>query len=276
LLRLYLPGDIKRVIVWASLFSAVFGIGLALSFLPGFKDGTRPAAAFFAAALVCLSVYAVQFRDYSYHLIPASTFFWLGLGQLLLCPFRRLLPPAPAVIFCLTALSIAGYTLYPAASYPTRQQMAELPLTRIVASCGPDCGMSGLDIWARGAQLVPYYAGKDHASRFSDWWFAPVLMRESALIREDRPNAWPRQDYDRLFKKYASYIAADLGRWPRSIVLVCDKTNLRYFLASPVFAAAWRGYEPIEKINFSYAAFYPANVRGINKSKTCQLYKKFT
>jgi len=262
-LRFYTHGEKEN---WALRQGAQFGLwcfaGIALlSLVKPEAAQKRVALGFFCAALACIAIYVIQLRDYSYQFIPAQFFMCLGGGQLLFLGFRRFLPAA-RYLPC-AAIALGGLLLFPLSSYPTREAMRVLPLTQAVRDCGENCGMAGLGIRVRAAQLVPYYAGKAHASRFSDLWFLPQLQKSKG-----------KEGYEEAFGRYASYLAEDLGNYAGSVLLVCDPAIIRYFEDSEVFAATWALYKRVDEPLFSYMPFYPPERANEFPYLLCSLYQK--
>jgi hypothetical protein len=249
LVKLYVPGE-KNFILFDGLgFSILYLIWILLSLIVETEtpDQARLPVAFLFAAYICLFIYVIQFRIYSYHLLPASMFSWLAGGHILFRFGRQFLSRSTSTLGIIL-LASTGYMLHPVHDYPTRRQIREFPLTRMVASCGPNCGFFYIGDGRLGP-LIPYYAHKAHASRFNGAWFLSALMNQNDLIKAGKPALLTPEQYHRLAERYVGYFVDDMKRYPDSIIMACDKMTdknndfIKYMSSFPVFSSAITRYK---------------------------------
>ncbi len=267
-LKLYLPAarnmivPVYSVILFFIYLDVLMLLGLIERRIDARISLVRP---FVVCAMLCIIPYLVQMKDFRYHALPSLTFLWTGLGLIIFTLARQKLSPGLSAALMIGLFSIAGYAAEPPSSYMTKIQAESQPLTRLVAACGPNCRFTMLDEVVRTTLIAQRYADKESSSRFPSLWFLPRLAS-----LPDGP------DRDRLFHKYAGFLAEDLSSGRPDLIISCNErfNYVGYFSRDDKFARAVRPYGPDGTVGVDYGAFYPEAPRGLLKKYECQIYRR--
>lgn len=165
----------------------------------------------YASALLCLIPYYIQMKGYYNHLIPANSFFLMGLSASLIFRLKKGNPLLP--FLCILGVT---HLLTPLnRQFPTHKEMQELPVAQFLKEkfleqeCTKPCSVftfhTDMEIMPPTAALMGY----TYASRFGSFWPLPDLIK--------KPNT-PKTIQTK--ERYARYIIEDLEYYKPSILLI--------------------------------------------------------
>ena len=203
-------------------------------------------------------IFLLMNKGYAYHLVPFQLFMLIAAGLLL----RAYTP-------WLVVALVAGVLAFPKAYYPSPDFIKGQEVTRIVSECGVDCRFLMLGPPVRAIQHVSYYAGKEHASRFSKVWFI-----EGLLDREKKNSGLKETAI--LRQKYSDMVAEDMGLYRPQIIFVCKNLTdtFAYLSQSPAFADQIKAYRYERTVSFDTIAFFEKPGLQDFKKMPCDLYKR--
>jgi hypothetical protein len=113
--------------------------------------------------------------------------------------------------------------------------------------------------------MTEYYSGKANVSRFPSLWFL-------AALRSMPDNA----ERERLFHKYAQFIAADMDKKRPDILVSCNAQfdYVEYFSRDAEFNRVLAAFKPDGTVSVDYSAYYPEVPRDLLKKYECQIYRR--
>lgn len=263
---------------WASfnildvVFYSYLGLFLvALTFYPRISKGiARDARMFAILGLLALCAYFIMNKGYSYHLIPAGTFFLLAMGILLSAMMQAAGWRGPVPLAWQAAVFSLIVTFMPHPYLPPPDAIRAQPMTRMVAACGEGCRFLVMGGTVRMIQLVSYYSGKEHASRFAKFWIQGLRAEE-----QKRPDD---AGLLAMRQRIARMIAEDMARYRPDLVFVCnDYTDyIPYLSIHPGFVEEMRNYKAEGFVASNKAVYFLRNPQGHGDSYPCAIYKRKT
>ncbi len=165
------------------------------------------------AAAVSAGLFILQGKGVPDHLIPATVFFFCGLGIFLYgWGFSASRNQSFAVFTTLAILSFFAWSVLPINHrILTHDDYRNLELTQLAAKTGPN---ETFCVFSEGMEMIhqaSIYGGAVHASRFPDlWWLHGLLL------------GWEPKD---RIAVYADYTAEDLRRYKPAII--ADQINIQ-------------------------------------------------
>lgn len=205
------------------LFSA--GLGLIACLLTRKPD--KWALFFMLLAALCILPYQVQGKGFYYHALPALVFLMCALALTI----ENMISALPGTILKETIrikaalfmptllLSYFYYAVFFAqGTIPalTHEQYRQMPMTKLVAQAckeKPDCTFFIFNDTTEIIHQTAAYTRKRHASRFSSFWFLPVLSNpENKTLEAEKKNE--------LLGKYSEMIAKDFMRFKPEILII--------------------------------------------------------
>lgn len=258
--------DVRVIVTLSTVFAA--GSILFFVFSRNMDNGKR---AFIGRlpvlSIFCLLPYWLMGRGYFYHLLPAFTIFWVFADAAFFIITRRFSGARPALVLTIAALIFGAYFVRPHPAYPGREEIKNLPLTKMVSSCGPDCSFLLMGASVQETQLIQHYAEKPHASRFPKFWF---------LGYEHAPDEQVAFWHDpAMQEKYTRYVAEDIKKYTPALIIACDKKQsfMKVFTASPAFLEQWRHYSYSGKTGLDKKDYNPVMK---SRVKPCDIYRRRT
>lgn len=176
---------------------------------------------------LCMIPFVVQGKGFYYHMIPAVVFFCCAATLLLNDLIAGLLAKGlkgctaqrTGLYASTLALALALYAIFlPDGKSPalTHAQYREMPFTKlVVGACEnrPDCTFFFFNDMTEIIHQTAVYTEIRHASRFSSFWFLPVLTDpENKTLSPAKK--------EELTKKYGTMVAADLERFKPQILII--------------------------------------------------------
>ena len=206
-INLYIAAPSKFTIIRSVYYGMLCTAGLLLAIVLNNKSWIS--YFLFTAALVSLIPYIVQMRGYTYHLLPAVTFFWCGVAVLSKETLQKFMAPHLSMVlvtFVMTAVAFSASTVR--VYFPTHEKYQELPLAKFLESCEAPCPVFVLNDHIEITHQTALYSHKPWASRFPSFWFMPGIMSSSP------------DDVEKYREKYGQMIAEDLARYQPKILLI--------------------------------------------------------
>ncbi|MBI2234237.1 MAG: hypothetical protein HYU57_04465, partial [Micavibrio aeruginosavorus] len=241
---------------------------MALTFHPRLNGMVREARMFVILGLLALCAYFIMNKGYTYHLIPAETFFLLAMG-LLASPILQVAGwRGPVSLAWQAAVFSLIVTFMPHPYLPSPQTVRAQPMTRMVAECGENCRFLVMGGTVRMIQLVSYYSGKEHASRFAKFWFQGLRAEERKRPGDPALLA--------LRQRIAAMIAEDLARYRPDLVFVCNDhaDYIPYLSVHPGFAEEMRHYKAAGTVASHKAVYFLRKPQKHGDFYPCDLYKR--
>jgi hypothetical protein len=289
--RFYVP---RKDFAAIALMTVRYGAaGLALAAVAAFFVRKSPLpqrnfAAFLGfATLVSLVPYVVQGHGYVYHLQPANTFLWMGMGLLTMMWLRddSKLP----LVSCVVAMAAMVDAAWVASVKdrplpPTHAEYRQLPLVRMAADCGqPHCAVFIFNSNEEIALKISYYAKADLASRFGAYWFLAQMKFEQNELENGRSAGMTRAEIERYRHKFAKMTAEDLARWKPGLALIGrfpimlgeEPFDLpAYFGDDQDFAREWAHYRKTGTVTARYDDYLPDTVRNKGSTLTYDVWRR--
>lgn len=201
----------------------------------------------FLAVMSLLSVipFAVQMKGFSLHMIPYLS---LAIPAVAMVAGFYLLPRYTQRQRCLSlllAFLVAGYGFSLTSPYTTHDDYRNTSVAGLLRDKADD----GFLMQSASTNVViplSVYTGKQHASRFSSFWFVRHLAH--------------RKDAD-LTAYYAKMVAEDLERYKPGVILLyhqpaAEDDVLAVFGGSAAFGEAWDAYRKDGEIVLPRRVFY--------------------
>jgi hypothetical protein len=289
--KFYLPrGDAAAVAMLTLRFAGAAAILLLLlaRMLKKAAPELRALCGFLAAAaMVSLIPFVVQGRGYVYHLLPATSFLWMGLGLWTLLWLRQD-TKKPLLSFGLAMAAIIGVAYIAAVRHqpptPTNDAYRSLKLTRMAAACGqPRCAVFIFNQDEEIAQKIAYYANADYASRFPSYWFLSQLLLEQDRHAHGRPAGMTGAEIEGYRHKFAKMTAEDLARWKPQLALIGSFEVIGgrgpfdfvgWFHADRDFAREWAHYKKTGVVAAPFDDYLPGALRERGSTLTFDVYRR--
>ncbi|MBV1889310.1 MAG: hypothetical protein KUG67_03595, partial [Proteobacteria bacterium] len=183
------------------------------------KNRKRLIITIYSASLLCFIPYFVQFKGYFNHILPANSFFVIGLGMSLI--FRMSVIEKSSIKQI--AYTLISITLFANVFYPvhnkilSKNDMKNMPLTHFLESeCLKPCTFFAFHDSIEIINPTAAHMGYTHGTRFPSTWFLPKIVH-------DLKNAKTQGDVDhthKFKKKYAKYFDEDIKHYEPSILLI--------------------------------------------------------
>lgn len=160
---------------------------------------------------MCMVPYYVQMKGFYNHLLPAYSFFILGLCLSFAFRITKTSKKAPifAVIIplCVAAGVIKIFSPLNT-NFPKQNDIPNLPVaTFLEEHCSKPCTFyafhGDIEIFNPTAARMGY----THATRFPSLWFIPKIFKET-------------DQHEQLKEKYTQFVAEDLNRYKPSVILL--------------------------------------------------------
>jgi hypothetical protein len=214
-------------------------------------------------------IFIMMMKGYAYHLLPCLTFLYIAGLLVVDGLLRRRIRDNAIRIFAL-GLILSGLIIpLPRAFLPGRDDIMKEEITQIVAGCGEDCKFLVMGGTVRAIQLISYYGGKPHASRFPKFWFLEGVVRD-ALYQKDSEN--PLGPY----WKYADMIAEDIDFYKPDIIFSCDYIVRHVPLLSHYesFRKSFAPYRAVRKLSYNFNVFHGNRLAPGREMIPCTLYQR--
>jgi hypothetical protein len=176
----------------------------------------------------------------------------------------------PAIRMLSLSLMASGLMLVlPHSFFPNRDDIIKEEITQIIAGCGDNCKFLLMGGTVRTTQLISYYGGKSHASRFPKFWFLEGLVGDG-LNRETSEN--PLGPYHH----YADMIAEDIDFYKPQIIFSCDYILKHVELLSHYesFRKSFASYKAVRDFSYNYSIFHGHRSGREDMIVPCTLYQR--
>lgn len=202
---------------------------------------------------LCLLVFTIQMKGFTYHLLPFfALFFPLVFTNLAHLP--KLNPP-----IILIAIFIFVYIFSPLRpEYPSHQDYKNNDITDYInANCNQPCSFyimhQNMDIVSQ----IAFYSGHTYATRFPAFWFQPKITEQ------ERP-------------RFAKYIAQDLEKFKPDLILSLqtEKRPLDIFADNPALEKILNQYKKTDELTVDRAFFYKDTKYEFTYELKWDVYKK--
>lgn len=226
----------------------------------------RPFLYFSALSFI---IFIMMFKGYAYHLLPCLTFLYVAL-LLVADGLLRGLIREPVIRMLSLCLIVSGLMLaIPHSFFPERDKIIKEEITQIVAGCGDDCKFLLMGGTVRTTQLISYYGGKPHASRFPKFWFLEGLVGEGLNQKTSENPLGP-------YHHYADMIAEDIDFYKPQIIFSCDYIVKHVELLSHYesFRKNFASYKVVRDFSYNYAVFHGRRPGRADKIVPCTLYQR--
>jgi hypothetical protein len=255
------------------------------TFLPVAVEKRRFVLFLYFSSAVCLIPYAVQARDYWYHLLPALILYVVALAMTVqtLCDHKWTGKPH----WVATGLGaiIAAYILIPLNTiFPSHAQFKNFDITKLVAACPQPCSYFLFNDNIGIIHPTDLYTGRPHASRFSAFWFLPPLYFGLNDDPSDDIIDLPREKLEDLKNKYAKMVGEDFNRYQPKVLLIgrfqLNKESPEifdfpaFFSSDPTFAEAWKNYHFERQITINERDYYRGTALDKDSPVTFDLYRR--
>lgn len=273
--------DVAGTVGYLVNFGAAIGVILLFEArgTPLRGDARLLMTACYALALLCLVPFALQMKGFSYQLIPAGGFFFIGLALSAVGYVERYADgrnPWRVAAFIVGFAALAYIARPPLLAWPSPRDYRTLPLAQeIHRVCGDrPCGVYH---FGETPENIPteFYTGSVHASRFGSPWFLPPLAGSwSGLDAAERA---------RLRLKYATMTGEDLAYYRPDILLIEDNLQFRdeakfdfvtWFSAAPAFTDAMRHYRPDGRLTYDRGRYYGGTPYAAHKTLSFDVYRR--
>ncbi len=193
-------------------------------------------------AVAALIPFIAQGLGYAYHLLPATTLMWMGLGIILyhLVSKQNAKKPVFSLMMAVVLCAVGAYAAkMPQRSFISHAQFAQLPLVQAARQCPqPPCKVFIFGPSFEISYLVSYYAEAQYASRFGALFFLP---------RHLLGLSGPAQ-----VAHYRGMVADDFKKYQPDVVMLASFEMLRgqgdfdvldYLKADAGFKQEWQHYQ---------------------------------
>lgn len=176
---------------------------------------------------LCMVPFFIQGKGYYYHMIPAIVCVCcaaaLLLNDLIAASLSKALKENASrrtgLYTTTLVFALSFYVMFlPNGKSPalTHEQYREMPLTKLVLEAcenRPECTFLLFNDMTEIIHQTSVYTQIRHASRFSSFWFLPVIAaKENKTL--------PPEKKETLAKKYSALVAADLKRFKPRILII--------------------------------------------------------
>lgn len=207
--------------------------------------------------------YAVQLKGFSYQLIPAKSFAFCAI-TLMVCggqgfPARLFKAPLTGLLFLIVLI----YALNPPnPKFTTHTDYKDLPLTKKVAACGPNCRFFLYVYGASMTHTTAYYSDKPLTSRFGDLSILIGTYMEYERLKAGT-SRFTREELDHRFEHYVHMFTEDIVQGKPDQIFICQNCAndpffnfLSIMSRDPSFADEWKNYREEETFTIDRGAYY--------------------
>ncbi|HEY0900818.1 MAG TPA: hypothetical protein VGD95_01720 [Micavibrio sp.] len=219
-------------------------------------------------AALSFVIFLLMMKGYAYHLLPCLTFMlvaglWLAHR---LCPWidnsrlRLWLLAIPLALLCL---------LIPDSFIPHKRDVEREAITQRIAACAGECPYLIIGSTVRITQLISYYTGKPHASRFPKFWFAEGMVEEGIDFQKDR------QRLDR-YRHYVDMIVADINADKPKLIFSCKyyADFMPWLTSYENFKAAFAPYHKTSDVWYDHDIFHHGKSAAKPRIVKCTQYER--
>ncbi len=214
-------------------------------------------------------IFVLMMKGYSYHLLPCLTFLYVA-GLLLADGLLRGRIREPVIRMLSLGLMASGLMLiFPHSFFPSRDDIMKEEITQIIADCGDDCKFLLMGGTVRTTQLISYYGGKPHASRFPKFWFLEGLVWDGLNQKTDENPLGP-------YHRYVDMIVEDIDFYKPQIIFSCDHIVRHVELLSHYesFRKSFASYKVVRNFSYNHSAFHGHRLGRGDKIIPCTLYQR--
>ena len=289
ILRLYLPyNNVLLTLSYLKLYGFWTYLCLCLSFFIPALEKQRFIFPIAFCATLCLSVFAIQMKGFSNHLLPFYALFF-PLGFYLFYHFlisktgtkRAYILPLCSVLLVFMIFT-ASYIFSPLKpDYTTHKMYQSNKITEYInAHCRKPCSYfmtyENMDIMNQ----LAFYSDDLHASRFPSFWFQPAI---DGLVPFSEIDG--RETREDIKHRFTDYIAEDIKHMSPSLLFILHKGKndnvdtapdefIEYFSISPKFRDILSEYKKIDRLIVDRSYFYQDTKYDYTHLLTWDVYKK--
>lgn len=181
---------------------------------------------------ICLLIFTIQMKGFSYHLLPFYALFFPAL-------FASI--PKIKPHFLLISIFVCAYMFAPLRpDYPTHNDYKNNAITNYInENCTAPCSFYMLHENMDIVSQIAYYSGHVYATRFPAFWFQPQITPEAKI-------------------RFSKYIAEDIKTHNPSLIFVpkAEENLLDFYSVSPEFSKTLDAYQKTDQLTLDRAFFY--------------------
>jgi len=242
----------------------------------------------FSMSVLSLIPFIIQAKGANYHNIPARLFFMCGFfllfERLLSVFFSRINMKQYSSLGVLLTIPLLAYWsvsyFVPHLSRMSHEEYKKSKLVDIIKSCKTNNSVFVVDSRSYVISLVPLYAGKMNASRFSALWFLPPILQMKNNVDDGNITVWDSDTLKDKIRYYSDLVAQDISRYRPGVILVSPKSfnfysNFEFveFFSenSDAFVNIWKEYALVESVTIDRNS-YDAYKNAYDRFETYNLY----
>ncbi len=243
----------------------------------------------YCCALLSLIPLLIQMKGFYNHLLPAFSFFIMGVSLTLTFRLEKYLNIRQGVRRAISPFLILGLALIvikPAWNYPKADEIKKMPVARFLdKNCPKPCTFFAFHGDIETINPTALYTGYTHGTRFPSYWFLPQLLRQTELLSQNKSKAYPEAKLLRTIEKYSLMAAEDLETYKPDILLIGTNIDIfgngknmnyvEYFSQNSVFKKSFfENYENTGKFQFDRAEYFRGTSLDRSLILTYDVYKR--
>lgn len=291
----YYASDISPAVIEAGIIlmiRAIIPLVVCQMFL---KDAHSLISIFSAVAALCLIPFILQGKGWTYHAIPASTFFYcsaglfiahlcaLGLKQINIEKFATI--GGFLVVIGSLAWLTSQYYAKDRSNIPTHTSYMDTHFVKLINSCEEPCSFLVLHDMINISQELSIYTGAQHASRFPTMWFTASLLNAQQILDDGGEANLTQEEIDAATAQYTKMMAEDFEKYQPEFIFVGivpspakegEMFDFRAYLLDKnpaLFRPIWDQYELIQTLDVDRLEYMGRKKPGEDLI-TYKIYKK--
>lgn len=224
-------------------------------------------------ALACLIAYFVQMKGFYYQLLPTyafllPAFFTILYSGVIYLAKGKISSDAATFLICVAIFTTAYYRTPLRFSYPSHGDYINSPLSKYIKkNCGKPCSYLVTNINIDIVSQTAFYIGGNYATRFSAYWYHPVLENGFGISKERLSSAEYKEKTAKDRARFAEYSAQDLRRFKPNVIMILSNSPegrddippfdyFGFFSIDPSFRKIAKNYKKTDIFSVDRSYFY--------------------